>query len=92
MKKRKNNCRNLLILFLNKINDKDIQESKKTYVFFTQLIADEKLKEKIKEREKQEENKKGNKYITKKIKEILPYSHVGFDGEEPKENNQDNYI
>ena len=35
---------------LNKINDKDIQESKKTYVFFTQLIADEKLNEKINEK------------------------------------------
>ena len=35
---------------------------------------------------------KESKYITKKIKDILPYSHVGFDGEEPKENNQDNYF
>ena len=35
---------------LNKINDKDMQESKKTYVFFTQLIADEKLNEKINEK------------------------------------------
>ena len=35
---------------LNKIKDKDIQESKKTYVFFTQLIADEKLNEKINEK------------------------------------------
>jgi len=30
--------------------------------------------------------------VIKKIKDILPYSHVGFDGEEPKENNQDNYF
>ena len=33
-----------------------------------------------------------NKTIIKKIKELLPYTHVGFDGEEPKENNQDNYF
>jgi len=38
-------------------------------------------------KEKKEENK-----CIKKIKEILPYTHVGFDGEEPKENNQDNYF
>ena len=30
--------------------------------------------------------------VRKLIKEILPYTHVGFDGEEPKENNQDNYF
>ena len=30
--------------------------------------------------------------VIKKIKDILPYTHVGFDGEEPKENNQDNYF
>ena len=32
------------------------------------------------------------KKVIKKIREIYPYSHVGFDGEEPKENNQDNYF
>ena len=30
--------------------------------------------------------------VRKLIKDILPYTHVGFDGEEPKENNQDNYF
>ena len=35
---------------------------------------------------------KENKKVIKKIKDILPYTHVGFDGEEPKENNQDNYF
>ena len=35
---------------------------------------------------------KENTKIIKKIKDILPYTHVGFDGEEPKENNQDNYF
>ena len=38
-----------------------------------------------------EENKTNNKII-KKIKDIYPYTHVGFDGEQPKENNQDNYF
>ena len=33
-----------------------------------------------------------SKKVIKKIKDILPYTHVGFDGEEPKENNQDNYF
>ena len=47
-------------------------------------------KEKEKKKEKEEASK--SKYITKKIKDILPYTHVGFDGEEPKENNQDNYF
>ena len=32
------------------------------------------------------------KKVIKVIKDILPYTHVGFDGEEPKENNQDNYF
>ena len=48
-------------------------------------IKKEKEKKKLKEEEP-------HKYITKKIKDILPYTHVGFDGEEPKENNQDNYF
>ena len=63
---------------------------------------EEKEKEKeIKEKEaklkkeKEKENDisiKENKKVIKKIKDILPYTHVGFDGEEPKENNQDNYF
>ena len=48
-------------------------------------------KEKEKEKEK-EIPVKENKIIRKIIKDILPYTHVGFDGEEPKENNQDNYF
>ena len=47
-------------------------------------------KNKINEKEK-EKNDTPNKVI-KVIKSILPYTHVGFDGEEPKENNQDNYF
>ena len=49
-------------------------------------------KEKEKELSKEKEEQPKPKYITKKIKDILPYTHVGFDGEEPKENNQDNYF
>ena len=74
---------------INNPLQKDAKEKEKEQLEQPQLQI---KKEKIKEREKQEENKKGNKYITKKIKEILPYTHVGFDGEEPKENNQDNYF
>ena len=47
-------------------------------------------KEKEKKKEKEEITKP--KYVIKKIKDMLPYTHVGFDGEEPKENNQDNYF
>ena len=46
-----------------------------------------------KKKEKEEINRNENKKkVIKKIKELLPYTHVGFDGEEPKENNQDNYF
>ena len=48
---------------------------------------------KEKEKEKEKETLKNENIIVKKIiKDILPYTHVGFDGEEPKENNQDNYF
>ena len=46
--------------------------------------------QKIQKLEKVEQ--KPQNIVIKKIKEILPYSHVGFDGEQPKENNQDNYF
>ena len=52
----------------------------------------EKKKEKEITKEKEKEESTKPKYVTKKIKDILPYTHVGFDGEEPKENNQDNYF
>ena len=56
-------------------------------------IKKEKEKEKEKEKDKDKEfQSKESKVIKKIIKEILPYTHVGFDGEEPKENNQDNYF
>ena len=48
-----------------------------------------KLKSKI---EKEEAPINIKKKVRKLIKDILPYTHVGFDGEEPKENNQDNYF
>ena len=55
--------------------------------------SDDEIKKK--EIQKIEENQKktpANGKIYKRIKDILPYTHVGFDGEEPKENNQDNYF
>ena len=48
---------------------------------------DKELKQNIK---KKKEKSNENHIIIKKIKDILPYTHVGFNGEEPKENNQDN--
>jgi len=51
---------------------------------------------KKKEIKKIKENKEitpvNNGKIFKKIRDIVPYTHVGFDGKEPKENNQDNYF
>ena len=47
--------------------------------------------EEIKEKKKINKDIKDKK-VTKIIKDLLPYTHVGFDGEEPKENNQDNYF
>ena len=55
-------------------------------------LKKEKEKKKEKEILKEKEEPPKSKYVTKKIKDILPYTHVGFDGEEPKENNQDNYF
>ena len=47
---------------------------------------------KIKKEKEKDIPIKENKKVIKIIKDILPYTHVGFDGEEPKENNQDNYF
>ena len=66
---------------LNKEKKKNKQRSQSTG------ITDPLQKENKIIKEKREDNK-----CQKKIKEILPYTHVGFDGEEPKENNQDNYF
>ena len=46
----------------------------------------------IKALEEKKDTKDTPNKVIKKIKDILPYTHVGFDGEEPKENNQDNYF
>ena len=49
-------------------------------------------KKEIKEKEINKNKNEVPKKITKVIRDLLPYTHVGFDGEEPKENNQDNYF
>ena len=46
-------------------------------------------KEKIEQKQCQENN---NNIIHKKIKDLHIFTHVGFDGEQDKENNQDNYF
>ena len=71
---------------LNKEKKKNKQRSQSTGIT-DPLQKDNKEKQNKMIKEKKEENK-----CIKKIKEILPYTHVGFDGEEPKENNQDNYF
>ena len=63
------------------------KEAKEKELQQNQLLKAKKEKEKEKETPIKE-----NKVIRKIIKDILPYTHVGFDGEEPKENNQDNYF
>ena len=70
----------------NKEKKKNKQRSQSTGIT-DPLQKDNKEKQNKMIKEKKEENK-----CIKKIKEILPYTHVGFDGEEPKENNQDNYF
>ena len=50
-------------------------------------LANQKIKTDLEDPQKQ-----NNKKVIKKIRDIFPYTHVGFDGEEPKENNQDNYF
>ena len=52
-------------------------------------IPPKKPQEKINE---ENTNKTLKKKIYKKIRDIYEYTHVGFDGEEPKENNQDNFF
>ena len=93
------NNRNELIVSNNnpqqqKINNNEPNKEKKKHKQRSQstgitdpLQKDNKEKQNKIIKEKKEENK-----CIKKIKEILPYTHVGFDGEEPKENNQDNYF
>ena len=67
----------------NNEKEKEIQEKEPK----PNLIKLKKEIEKEKEIPVQEKKK-----VIKIIKDILPYTHVGFDGEEPKENNQDNYF
>ena len=73
-----------------KNNEKDKEKELQQQIPVKNKKEKEKKKEKEIPKEKEETTKP--KYVTKKIKEILPYTHVGFDGEEPKENNQDNYF
>jgi serine/threonine protein phosphatase PrpC len=49
-------------------------------------------KKEIKEKGINKNKNETPKKVIKIIRDLLPYTHVGFDGEEPKENNQDNYF
>ena len=75
-----------------KEKEKEKENQEKELQQIQMKIKKEKEKKKEKEILKEKEETTKSKYITKKIKDILPYTHVGFDGEEPKENNQDNYF
>ena len=97
---------NIIQFSNNKINDIKKEDSHKanqrslSQGIVDPLTKNSKEKEReIKEKEMLKNKKekeippvKENKKVIKKIKDILPYTHVGFDGEEPKENNQDNYF
>jgi serine/threonine protein phosphatase PrpC len=76
----------------NKDKDKEKENKEKELQQLQMKLKKEKEKKKEKEILKEKEEPTKPKFITKKIKDILPYTHVGFDGEEPKENNQDNYF
>ena len=52
----------------------------------------ESLKNSQEEKSPEKPEKPTKTKVTKKIRDIYEYSHVGFDGEQPKENNQDNYF
>ena len=54
--------------------------------------AQESLKNSKEEKSPEKPEKPTKTKVTKKIRDIYEYSHVGFDGEQPKENNQDNYF
>ena len=100
----KSNNHNELIVSNNNtrpqiVNNNELNKNKKKNKHRTQStgITDPLQKENKEKEIKEKENKiikeKKEEYkCHKKIKEILPYTHVGFDGEEPKENNQDNYF
>jgi serine/threonine protein phosphatase PrpC len=76
----------------NKDKDKEKENKEKELQQLQMKLKKEKEKKKEKEILKEKEEPTKPKFLTKKIKDILPYTHVGFDGEEPKENNQDNYF
>ena len=69
--------------------EKDKEKDKENKEKDLQQLPMKIKKEKEKKKSKEEEP---HKYVTKIIKDILTYTHVGFNGEEPKENNQDNYF
>ena len=92
---RSNNNNNNNISNENKLEEK---KNKKNTRSLSQTPLDplkknEEPEKKEKKEEKQVENESNsNKKVIKVIRDLLPYTHVGFDGEEPKENNQDNYF
>ena len=73
----------------NKNNQRSLSQGPVDILKKNEPTKDKDLQQDIK---RKKEESKENHIIIKNIKDILPYTHVGFDGEEPKENNQDNYF
>ena len=87
----------IILIIVNPLQKSHDKEEIKEQKLNKEIPVKEKeipIKEKeipIKEKEKEIPIKENIK-VRKIIRDILPYTHVGFDGEEPKENNQDNYF
>ena len=80
-----------------KMNEWFKQQAKKIVRSHSQTPLDPLNKNHIEDsplKKPKEENiiKPSTKKVLKKIRDIYEFTHVGFDGEEPKENNQDNYF
>ena len=95
-----NNSNNNQIIQNNKLN-KNIQEHGEEIK--NNLKDNEKIKDMNKnnninneqnliQKKEREQSHEKQKPIYKKIKDLHVFTHVGFDGEHDKENNQDNYF
>ena len=84
--------KNIEIINSIKGNKSEELEDKKIKRSQSQGPIDPFKKEDISKKKEDKIQNESQKKIKKVIKDILPYTHVGFDGEEPKENNQDNYF
>ena len=92
-----NQNQNVLNIKLNKNSAEDENESNTNKKEKESIIEVNTLKNKLQNENDVIENKEPkipqqNQPIHKKIKDLHVFTHVGFDGEQDKENNQDNYF